>query len=56
MVISLLVTLTTVTEKQVNDFFSFCGKIQSLKLESDGGMVPGVLLESFVFCGILETD
>jgi RNA recognition motif-containing protein len=26
---------TDVTEKQVNDFFSFCGKIQSLKLESD---------------------
>jgi RNA recognition motif-containing protein len=25
-----------VTEKQVTDFFSFCGKIQSLKMEADG--------------------
>jgi len=25
-----------VTEKQVTDFFSFCGKIQNLKLEADG--------------------
>jgi len=27
---------TDVTEKQVTDFFSFCGKIQTLKLEADG--------------------
>jgi len=26
-----------VTEKQVTDFFSFCGKIQNLDLEPDGG-------------------
>jgi len=26
-----------VTEKQVTDFFSFCGKIQNLHLEPDGG-------------------
>jgi RNA recognition motif-containing protein len=25
-----------VTEKQVTDFFSFCGKIQSLNIEADG--------------------
>lgn len=29
-----------VTEKQVTDFFSFCGKIQNLKLEADGGTSP----------------
>jgi RNA recognition motif-containing protein len=27
----------TVTEKQVTDFFSFCGKIQHLELKPDGG-------------------
>jgi len=32
-----------VTEKQVTDFFSFCGKIQSLKLEPDGDKQKAVI-------------
>jgi len=32
-----------VTEKQVVDFFSFCGKIQSLKLEPDGDKQKAII-------------